>query len=254
MKKELTITHRLALRGKNVEQLRDLAGRYLDIDPSRTPGKELTERLSAAATKDPNLSRELGESPISLKPSFYLMIATLPNTGDIAKVAQQRATVFFDKVNAKLDKAKTPPLKDFQVTAISKPAPGIVEIQVTWHQIMRYWSTSAVLEHVYTLRLGFVFIDSATSKALICCHTLSERDLITEALEGQLEIQFTPITLTKQLLGRIGSFQQVKRAGYLVTNPGAQETQEVTYADESLASKPNVYAQEPAAAATDKAA
>lgn len=244
MKKELTITHRLALRGKDVEQLRDLAGRYLNIDASNTPAKELTERLSAAATKDPHLSRELGESPISLKPSFYLMIATLPNKGDIANLARQRAAVFFNKVNAKLEKAKTPPLKDFQVTGVSKPTPEIVEIQVTWHQILRYWSTSAVFEHVYTLRLGFVFVDAATSKALICCHTVSERDWITQALEEQLEIQFTPITLTKQLLERIGSFQQVKRAGYLVTNPGTQETQEVTYADESLASKPNVYAQE----------
>jgi hypothetical protein len=244
MKKELAITHRLALRGKNVEQLRELAGRYLTIEPSATPAKELTEKLSAAATKDPNLARELGESPISLKPSFYLMIATLAETGDIAKKAQQKSAVFFDKVNEKLKKASEPALKDFQVITVSRRSPGIVEMQVTWHQIMRYWSTSAVLEHVYTLRLGFVFIDAATSKALICCHSVSERDVITEALEEQLDIQFTPITLTKQLLERIGSFEQVRRAGYLVTNPGPQETLEVTYADESLAAKPSVRAQE----------
>ena len=165
MKKELTITHRLALRGKDVEQLRDLAGRYLSIDPSNTPAKELTERLSAAATKDPQLSRELGESPISLKPSFYLMIATLPNKGDIAKIAQQRAAVFFDKVNARLEKAKTPPLKDFQVTAVSKPTPEIVEIQVTWHQILRY---SAPYAKASATMAAFFFPSCPTNTTAIC--------------------------------------------------------------------------------------
>jgi hypothetical protein len=243
--KGLEITQHLALRGKNAQQLRDLAGRYLEIDPSTASTRELTEKLSIAATKDYSLSKELGKSPMSLKPSFYLMVITLRgDSQEAAKKAKQYATVLFDTINARLKEAETPSLKDFQVVAVENSSAGIVEIQVTWHQIMSYWSTSAVFEHVYTLKLGFVFIDVVTNKALICCHTLSERDLITEALERHLDMQFTPITLTKQLLENIGSFEQVKRAGYVVSNPGVHETEEVTYADERLAAKPAVTAQE----------
>ncbi len=138
------------------------------------------------------------------------MVATLDGKGEeTAKKAKQKAAVFFDAINTRLKKLSTPPLKDFQVIAVENPTTRIVELQVTWHHIIHYWSTSAVLEHVYTLNLGFIFIDVVTRKALVCCHTVAERDLITEALEQHLHIRFTPITLTKQLLENIGSFEQV---------------------------------------------
>lgn len=237
----LTITHRLALRGKNVAELRELGSRFLAFDPSTTSAPQLIEELSTEARTNAALSDELGKSPIAVKPSFYLMVATLGSTaGDAAKRARHYAPVFFDTINARLKKASLPSLKDFQVVAVEHKLPQMVELQVAWHQIMHYWSTNAVFDHVYTLKIGFVFIDVATSKALICCHTISERDLITEALERHLDIRFTPITLTKELLEHIGSFEQVRRAGYLVANPGTNETEEVTYADEKLSSKPTV--------------
>ena len=239
------MTHRLALRGKSVAELRELAGRHLAVDPSTMSALQLTEDLSTAATTNSSLSDELGNSPIAIKPSFYLMVATLAaNAGETAKRAKLQATVLFQAINSRLAQGKMPSLKDFQVVAVESPSSRIVELQVTWHQLMHYWSTSAIFEHVYTLKLGFVFIDVATSKALICCHTLTERDLITEAVEKHLDIRFTPITLTKQLLEHIGSFERVKRAGYLVSNPGENETEEVSYADEDLSEKPRVAAQE----------
>ncbi len=57
-KKRLKIAHCLALKGKNAEQLRDLANRYLAIDPSAASSSALTEKLSFAATQDESLSRE----------------------------------------------------------------------------------------------------------------------------------------------------------------------------------------------------
>jgi hypothetical protein len=241
----LTITKRLALRGKNAADLRELAKRYLRIDPSTISAQELIEKLSIAAKTNSGLSNELGKSPIAIKPSFYLMVTTLGRAGgETAKRAKQYAPVLFDSINARLKKASMPSLSEFQVVAVENHSSRIVELQVTWHQILHYWSTSAIFEHVYTLRIGFIFIDVVTSKALICCHTITERDLITEPLEKHLDIRFTPITLTKQLLENIGSFEQVKRAGYLVSNPGANETEEVIYADERLAAKPTVTAQE----------
>ncbi|SRR6266849_3886137 len=79
-RKSLVITQRLALRGKKVEELRELADRHLGIDPSETSAQELREKLSRAAEYKPSLSEELGESPISLKPSFYLMMAKVESS------------------------------------------------------------------------------------------------------------------------------------------------------------------------------
>jgi hypothetical protein len=76
----LVITQRLALRGKKVEELRELAGRYLGIDPSAISAHELRGKLSKAAEYNRDLSSELGESPISLKPSFYLMMELTTRT------------------------------------------------------------------------------------------------------------------------------------------------------------------------------
>jgi hypothetical protein len=73
----LTIKHRLALRGKNVAELRELASRFLTIDASGISAPQLIEELSTEARTNVALSNELGKSPIAIKPSFYLMVATL---------------------------------------------------------------------------------------------------------------------------------------------------------------------------------
>src|SRR5260370_11723096 len=244
-RKSLVITQRLALRGKKVEELRELAGRHLGIDPSETSAQELRERLSRAAEYKPSLSEELGESPISLKPSFYLMMAKVESSASAMwKEASKYASVFFDNVNDRLNEASVPSLREFQIIDVSQPSPGVLEFQVIWHQIMHYLSTTANFEHVYTLKPGFVFVDAVNAKALICCHTLGERDVIAKALEERLRIKFTPITLTKELLENVGSFEKVKKVGYLVTDPGPNETEEVSYGDDKLANKPDVVAQE----------
>src|SRR5262249_7996460 len=152
------------------------------------PGPQLIEVLSKESKTNASLSSELGNSPIAVKPSFYLMVATLGGTSaDALKESKRYARVLFDSINARLRQASSlPTLKDFQLVSVESKTANVVELQVAWHQIMHYWSINAVFEHVYALELGFVFLDLARSKALICCHTVKERDLITEALEGHL--------------------------------------------------------------------
>src|SRR5882762_9317465 len=105
-RKSLLITQRLALRGKKVEELRELAVRHLGIDPSSTSARELREKLSGVAEYNRDLSAELGESPISLKPSFYLMMVKVDaSISAIANVAKKYASVFFESVNSKLSEA-----------------------------------------------------------------------------------------------------------------------------------------------------
>ena len=229
------ISQRLVLRGMKVEQLRSLAERHLAIDPSPLSAAELRERLALATGKSAVLRKELGESPFSFKPSFYLMVANVQS--NIKAVLSSAATmrqVFFDSLNTNFSQDSSTPLKEFHLIHASNPSEGVLELQVTWHQIMHYLSTEAKYDHVYALKVGFVFVDVAKGKALFCCHTTTERDVLAKACKQRLNITFSPITLTKQLLTNIGSFEAVKRAGYLTANPKPNESEEVIYTDDKL--------------------
>ena len=232
---DLQITQRLVLRGMKVDELRSLAARHLAIDPTSIGAADLREKLALATEKNGALRKELGDSPFSFKPSFYLMVANVrSDIKTILSSATKLRQVFFEESNSKLREDSTAPLKDFQLIHVSKPTHGVLELQITWHQIMRYLSTDAKYEHVYSLKAGFIFVDTLKEKALFCCHTTTERDILSKACKQRLDVSFSPITLTKQLLNNIGSFEAVKRAGYLTANPKPDESEEVIYADDKL--------------------
>ncbi len=92
------------------------------------------------------------------------MVATLRGkAGETAKKAKQYAAVFFDTINAQAKEGCNAITEKFHVGAVENDSSHIVELQVTWHEIMHYWATSAIFDHVYTLKPGFVFIDVVTN-------------------------------------------------------------------------------------------
>jgi hypothetical protein len=238
------VTQRLVLRGMKVEELRVLGSRYLS-DSSTLSAAELRESLAAETETNTLLRKELAASPFAFKPSFYLMIANVhSDMKTIFRSVSRLRQVFFDTSNSDLTKDSNAPLKGFNLLYASNPAEGVLELQVTWHHIMHYLSVDAKYEHVYGLKAGFVFVDIVKEKALFCCHTINERDILAKACKRHLDISFSPISLTKQLLTNIGSFEAVRRAGYLTSNPKANESEQVTYADEKLWKKEDVLKRE----------
>jgi hypothetical protein len=229
------ITQRLVLRGMKVDELRALGSKHLELNVDSLTAPELRQRLASATETNQLLRKELGESPFSFKPSFYLMIANVQSDfKTVLGSATKFRRVFFESPNSELREDSTSPLKDFDLIHISSPAEGILELQITWHHILYYLSTDAKYEHVYALKAGFVFVDVSKEKALFCCHTTAERDILAKACKQRLGVTFSPISLTKQLLANIGSFEAVRRAGYFTAKPASDESEEATYADERL--------------------
>lgn len=239
------IGQRLVLMGMRVEDLRSLSQRHLKIDPSGLSAASLREKLATATETVSGLSRDLGASPLSLKPSFYLMIAKVEDSvASIRKLARARARILFDEINKDLGEETDPALNDFRVVHVADSDGNLLELQVTWHHIVHYLSTDARYRHVYALKPGFIFLDLIGGRALVCCHTIRERDLLGKACERHLNVKLSPITLTKELLGNIGSFDKVRRAGYFVVKPAANEPEEIALADEKLATKTDATAKE----------
>lgn len=245
MRKKSVIAQRLVLMGMRVEELRDLSRRFLNIDPSGLSASNLREKLAAATENDKGLSKQLGGSAFSFKPSFYLMIAKVEDSiASINKLARTHSSVFFDSINHELAQESDAPLKEFRIVHVEPSTGGVLELQITWHHIVHYLSTNASFQHVYALKPGFIFLDLTNEKALVCCHTLRERDLLAQACQKHLNVTLSPITLTKGLLGNIGAFEKVRRAAYLVTKPGPNEPEEITFADERLGTKADATARE----------
>ncbi len=244
--REPGITEALALRGRKVEELRELATRHLSIDAATRTATQLRQLLSSALKSNSALSRELAESPIALKPSFYLLSVQLTSDSAVLTAeVRRRIRVFFDSVNGRLTKdSRTPALKEFSVVSASQPVHGVIELQLTWHHIIRYFSTEGRFDHVYALKPGFVFIDTNSAKALICCHSKGERDSIIDAIEEHLPIKLSPMQLDRALLDEIGPFEKVQGATWSKANPGPDETEEVSYSDSKLSSKKSAAAAE----------
>jgi hypothetical protein len=239
------IAQRLVLMGMRVEELRDLSRRFLRIDPSGLSASNLRQKLAVATEDDAVLSNELGGSPFSFKPSFYLMIAKIEDsTASISKLARTRSSIFFDNINKELEEESDSPLREFRIVHTTLSGSGVLELQITWHHIVHYLSTNAKFQHVYALKPGFIFLDLTNEKALVCCHTIRERDLLAQACEKHLNVSLSPITLTKGLLGNVGAFEKIRRAAYLATKPASTEPQEITFADEHLGTKADATAKE----------
>jgi len=239
------IGQRLVLMGMRVEELRSLSQRHLKIDPSGLSASSLREKLATATETNSALSRDLGVLPLSLKPSFYLMIAKIEDTlTTVRRLARTRAGVLFDDINKHLGEETDSPLRDFRVVHVAESDGNLLELHVTWNHIVHYLSVDAKYQHVYALKPGFVFLDLIGERALVCCHTIRERDLLGKACEDHLNVKLSPITLTKELLGNIGSYDKVRRAGYFVVKPAANEPEEIALADEKLATKTDATAKE----------
>ena len=239
-------THVLALRGKSVTELRDLAATFLPESAESLSAVELRQRLSAAASKLPTLSRQLSSAPISIKPSFYLMsVAVKSDVFNLPSDIVARIRASCAALNAETEQDSNEPVhRRFRLLGAEKLASGIFEARFTWEQIYRYWAPDITLKSIYQLGIGFILVDTAASKALVCCHSRPERQLLTALVSKATGLAFVPIILTKPLLTLIGEFERVKRAAYLATRKTSNQATNVTYADEHLATIPSIRAQE----------
>ena len=220
----------LSLRGREIGELRELARRHLKMKEGEINGADRTQliaELSSAAADDGSLSSELRKGSISLKPSFYLMRFT-ENLTISPGSARTRLKKYFQQ--------HAPRLQHLEVQLVRAARARTLEVLLTWESSLTYWAPSFALTQVDQLEFGFVDLDFKVRKAILCCHTLKERQEITEVLKGAFGLSLTPIVLTKVLLEQIGTFDHVKRALY-VTEPDAATPTNITYADDNLAAR-----------------
>lgn len=218
-----------SLRGRHIGELRDLARQHLKLKDKEIYTADrihLIAELSRAAAENEGLSRELRRGSVSLKPSFYLMRFS-GNFSMFAKSARGRLGKYLRQHPSHL--------QHLQIQLVREPQAGTLEVLLTWQSSLTYWAPSFDLKQVQQLKFGFAEVDSGTKKAIVCCHTLKERQEITEVLKGALGLSLTPIILTQQLLEQIGTFDHVKRALYVISEPDAVTPANITYADENLA-------------------
>jgi hypothetical protein len=216
-----------SLRGLSIEELRELADSYLAIDEKTLSGlakSELISQLSDAAAQNRGLSQSLRKRSIAIKPSFYLM-----------RFSGNQISLESAKTNMRryLQKKKYG-LKNLESQLIDEYSPGSIQILFTWHSDLAYWSPSIRLERVEQLELGFGILDYKAQKALVACHTTKERDELSKLLAQAFEVKLDVLALTKPLLEQIGTFDQVKRASYVIAAPDGVTPSNITYADEDL--------------------
>jgi hypothetical protein len=100
------------------------------------------------------------------------------------------------------------------------------------------------LERVYELQFGFAILDLKERKAIVACHTETERDAVIKAINATYGCKLTALTLTKELLDQIGEFDKVKRAAYHIETGDRTVPENISYADERLAAIPLVQQEE----------
>lgn len=245
-----TTTANLGLRGKSIDDLRALATQFLDIPATELLAKDklsLIADLTQAASENKELAREIKKIEVAVKPSFYLMVF-VPNVAEIleASGAKRKIQRLLDEENRKFENNPGEiSYKDFQVQKIVLHEQSVVEAHFTWQRIYWYWSPEDFsLSHIYELQFGFAALDFSTRKGLIACHTSQERSVLSKALCKTYSASLTPLVLTKEILNQIGSFDHVKRAGYLRPSRNSTVPTNVTYADENLAAIPIVRQEE----------
>jgi hypothetical protein len=220
-----------SLRGSDVNELRDLARRYLKLDDTTIKTADrvhLISELSDAAASNDALSRDLRKRSISLKPSFYLMRFT--ESFDMTAAAAQGRLEKYLATNATT-------LSQLQVQLVQVPKPRHILVLLTWQTSLTYWDPSFALKQIKQLKFGFVDINSRVKKAILCCHTAKEREKIASLIKGGFGLTLSPIVLTKRLLDQIGTFDHVKRAQYVVVEPNQSIPMNITYADKNLAAR-----------------
>jgi hypothetical protein len=220
-----------SLRGRQIADLRDLARRHLKMEETEVNAADKTQliaELSKAAADDEGLSRDLRKSSISLKPSFYLMRFSEDFT-----ISAESARVLLKKHFQRHSSR----LSNLEIQLVREPKSRTLEVLLTWESSLTYWAPSFALEQVRQLKFGFIDIDFKVKKAILCCHTLKERQEITEVLKSAFGLSLAPIILTRKLLEQIGTFDHVKRALYVISKPDAVTPTNITYADDNLAAR-----------------
>jgi hypothetical protein len=233
--------YNFGLRAKTIGELRVLAQECIaeSSDYSRMNKSGLIAVLSEAAGSNAALAERIGQVKITIKPSFYLMMLGLHQDAipdeATAMTALARA---LNEENASLEQAeKDPVYKGFQVNGLMHEDKRI-EVRFTWQTIHWYWSPEdVVLKPIYELQFGFALLDFNTNQAMLICHTHQERNILARALAETYQVELTPMELRKSLLNQIGSFDQVKRAGYLRGSRDPSLPDTVIYADENLSGK-----------------
>lgn len=244
-----TNLHNLALRAKAVGELRALAAKHTTLatdEIQRADTADLIAVLAEAAGTDGRLARELKRDDIAIKPSFYLLSVNEVAAGlHPARTAKRRLEDEFSRANAGLVGGRaTPPIKEFAVEHVDHGTADVAEIHFTWQRSLSYWSPEVKLERVYELQFGFAILDLKERKGIVACHTETERDTIIKVISAAYGCKLTALTLTKELLDQIGTFDKVKRVTYHVETRDRTVPENISYADEGLATIPVVRQEE----------
>jgi hypothetical protein len=220
-----------SLRGRSILELRELARQHLQRADSEIAGltkSELVSELSEAAAHSSELAKDLRRHGISLKPSFYLMrFSQNPRLSLVA--ARSRLQKYLKKHSAGL--------RELQVQMLEEPMANMFQVFLTWHSSYHYWSPDFELKQISQLEFGLVILDHNVGKAIVCCHSLTEREEICSLIGKALEIRFSSLVLTKPLLDQIGTFDTVKRAAHVISKPDVMTPMNITHADEKLATR-----------------
>jgi hypothetical protein len=235
---DIRAADKLALRGKSKEQLAALAVRYLPVEEVQGADRfRLIEALSRTASTNEQLAAELAESEIAIKPSFYLMLLDPSGENASAEVAAlERLRSILSVLNTELERTQDlPHYKGFAAEEVHQVAEGVVEVWFTWQRAHGYWHPDDFSRtHIYEAQFGLAILDLNSRKAIVACHDRKEREHLTEALSRMYSANLTAMTLTQPILDRIGSFDNVKRAGYFVSNVSGDVPSNISYADENL--------------------
>lgn len=239
----------LGLQGKRIEELRSLAERFLDISATEINSFEkssLIKILSESSLSNDDLEEELKKTEIAFKPSFYVMFISNEQSNPSITDALQGLNKEFEKY--KFDsssKFTSPTYKNFRVSNIKYHKSGPIEIHFVWERIHWYWNPINISkQNIYEFQFGLAILDYASNKGIIACHNIKERKIIVDAIQKTFGIDLTPLLLTKPILDQIGSFDTLRRAGYLLIEENSSLPTNITYADENLALKSTARSEE----------
>ncbi len=234
---------KLALRGTQIDELRDLAARFITPETEAVhtlDWNQLISLLSRNLDQNSALSEAIGQRPISFKPSFYLMVLA-PGSGN--RPSQEVAISNLERGFSKQEKLVSnlpgiPARKGFEVVDLIESDRDTVEIHLTWHKIHWYWEpTEVTRSHIYELQYGLIILDFISRKAIVACHTERVRDSIVDVVASTYDVKLTPMVLTRHVLDQIGKFDYVKRATYFIENPDPHTPANITYSDDKLATR-----------------
>lgn len=180
MAKRKSNTSQLGLRGKDINELRSLALRFLGLslaDANALDKPTLISQLSQASSGIPALDREIRKADVAFKPSFYVMVLA---PKDYIKPSRDSAFSLlnqeFFEINDRLSsRSPVSTYKEFRVERLIEHSKDTIEMHLTWQRIHWYWRPVDVsMSHIYELQFGFAILDFASRKAIVACHNENE--------------------------------------------------------------------------------